>query len=251
MTKQLFLLSSVKTRGNFFEIFVAFLEKLNFNDYLLICSPDPATNPKQQIKNFHKLCDQSKQVFRFLFLFLFNYFIKKTKKTIQLVENRDICENSGFGIGCWIWWARCYEIFLKYYLWIKLLQLQHYLELDNLCCKFLIGHCMGIFPIPRFLPLRIFRFSGLLSNFSIKLTDSLAESFYYVNHGLSIIPSKVCQIISVMKTWTDVFVAFKTKHESKCQNKLFLKCHFSGNTRFNVFITEIVWQTFDLIIDDP
>ena len=32
-----------------------------------------------------------------------------------------------------------------------------------------------------------------------------AESFYNVNYGLSIIKSKVCQIISVMKTWRLVF----------------------------------------------
>ena len=28
---------------------------------------------------------------------------------------------------------------------------------------------------------------------------------------------------------TGIFVVFKTKHESKCQNELFLKYHFSGN----------------------
>ena len=30
--------------------------------------------------------------------------------------------------------------------------------------------------------------------------ETLAESFYYVSYGSSIIMSKVCQIISVMKT---------------------------------------------------
>ena len=35
--------------------------------------------------------------------------------------------------------------------------------------------------------------------------SKLAESFYYVNHGSSIIMSKVRQIISVMKTETVVF----------------------------------------------
>ena len=44
---------------------------------------------------------------------------------------------------------------------------------------------------------------------------------------------------------------FKTKRESKCQNELFLKYHFSGNTSVYVFITEIIWRTFVVIIDDP
>ena len=53
-----------------------------------------------------------------------------------------------------------------------------------------------------------------------------AESFYYVNYGSSIIPSKVRQILSVMETYTvhtGVYVAFKTKRELKYQNELFLK----------------------------
>ena len=50
---------------------------------------------------------------------------------------------------------------------------------------------------------------------------------------------------------TGVSVVFKTKSELKCQNELFLKYHFSGNTSVYVFITEIIWQTFDVIIDDP
>ena len=125
-----------------------------------------------------------------------NLQLKFCQKTIQLVEKYVKIQDSGLVVRIG---EQDYEIFLKYYLWIKLLQLQHYLELDNLCCKFLIGHCMGIFPIPRFLPLRISRFSGLWLNFSIKLKDSLAESFYCVNYGLSIILSKVCQIISVIK----------------------------------------------------
>ena len=41
-----------------------------------------------------------------------------------------------------------------------------------------------------------------------------------------------------------VSVAFTTKHE------LFLKYNFYGNTSIYVFITEIIWQTFDIIIDD-
>jgi hypothetical protein len=48
-----------------------------------------------------------------------------------------------------------------------------------------------------------------------------------------------------------VSVVFKTKCESKCQNELFLKCHFSGDNILYVFITEIICQTFDEIIDDP
>ena len=50
---------------------------------------------------------------------------------------------------------------------------------------------------------------------------------------------------------TGVSVVFKTKRELKCQNELFLKYHFSGNTSLYVFIAEIIWQTFDPIIDDP
>ena len=41
------------------------------------------------------------------------------------------------------------------------------------------------------------------------------------------------------------------KRELKCQNELFLKYHFSENTSLYVLITEIIWQTFDLIIDKP
>ena len=49
---------------------------------------------------------------------------------------------------------------------------------------------------------------------------------------------------------TDVSVVFKTKCELKCQNELFLKYHLAGNTSFYVFITETIWWTFDVIIDD-
>ena len=48
-----------------------------------------------------------------------------------------------------------------------------------------------------------------------------------------------------------VSVVFNTKHELKCQNELFLKYHFSGNTSVSVFITKIIWQTFDIIVDNP
>ena len=50
---------------------------------------------------------------------------------------------------------------------------------------------------------------------------------------------------------TGVSVVFKTKIELKWQNELFLKYHFSGNTSLYVFITDIIWRTFDVIIDDP
>ena len=39
---------------------------------------------------------------------------------------------------------------------------------------------------------------------------------------------------------TGVSVVFKTKHELKCQNELFKKKHFSGDTSVYVFITEII-----------
>ena len=57
---------------------------------------------------------------------------------------------------------------------------------------------------------------------------------------------KVCQIISVIKINTCSFVVFKSKYELKCQNEL-----FSGNTECFLFITEIIWRTFDVIIDNP
>ena len=62
---------------------------------------------------------------------------------------------------------------------------------------------------------------------------------------------KVCQKISVIKTNAFAFVVFKTKRESKCQNELSSKYYFTGNTSVYVFVTEIIWQTFDVIIDDP
>ena len=46
--------------------------------------------------------------------------------------------------------------------------------------------------------------------------------------------------ISVIKTNTCVFVVFKTKRELKCQNELFLKYNFSGNTSLYAFITDII-----------
>ena len=63
---------------------------------------------------------------------------------------------------------------------------------------------------------------GFMSfKFSCRSPVQIAESFYYVNYGSSISMSKVSQIILGMKTKT------------------------------LVFITEIIWQTFDVIIDDP
>ena len=44
---------------------------------------------------------------------------------------------------------------------------------------------------------------------------------------------------------TGVSFVFKRKRE------LFLKYNFSGNTNSYDFITEIIWWTFDRIIDDP
>ena len=48
---------------------------------------------------------------------------------------------------------------------------------------------------------------------------------------------------------TGVSIVFKTKCKSKCLNELLLKYHFSGNTTFYIFITKIIWRTFDVIID--
>ena len=53
------------------------------------------------------------------------------------------------------------------------------------------------------------------------------ESFYYVNYGLSIITSNK---LSNENINTGVSVVFKTKRELKCQDKLFLRYHFTRNT---------------------
>ena len=76
--------------------------------------------------------------------------------------------------------------------------------------------------------------------------------FKYVNYGSSIIMSKSLSnnLGNKNKHCTGIFVVFKTKRELKCQNELFLKHHFSGNTSLYVFITEIIWWTFDKMIDD-
>ena len=82
---------------------------------------------------------------------------------------------------------------------------------------------------------------------------TIAESFYYVNYGSSIITSKVSlsNNLSNENINTGVSVVFKTEHELKCQNELFLKYHFSGHTSLYVFLTEIIWRTFDVIFDNP
>ena len=64
-----------------------------------------------------------------------------------------------------------------------------------------------------------------------------AESFYYVKYWLSIIMSKVS--LSNENINTGVSVVFKTKHELKCQNKLFFKYHFSGNTSLKDFLLRL------------
>ena len=51
----------------------------------------------------------------------------------------------------------------------------------------------------------------------------IAESFYNVNYGSSIIMSKVSNNLSNNNINTGVSVVFKTTSELKCQNKLFLK----------------------------
>ena len=78
---------------------------------------------------------------------------------------------------------------------------------------------------------------------------SKVESFYSVNYGPSINMSNVSKMISVMKTY--FFVVYRTKRELKCQNKLFLKYNFSGNISLYVYITEIILQMFDVLIDNP
>ena len=80
----------------------------------------------------------------------------------------------------------------------------------------------------------------------ITLMYSLAESFYTVKYGLSIIMSKVGQKISVLKT--GVSVVFKTKHELKGQNKLFFWKH---QVFFLFSLLRIFDWIFDVIIDSP
>ena len=48
-----------------------------------------------------------------------------------------------------------------------------------------------------------------------------------------------------------VSVVFKSECELKCQNEVCLKYDFSGNTSLYVSITEIIWLTFDVAINDP
>ena len=84
----------------------------------------------------------------------------------------------------------------------------------------------------------------VLEKYVCKGQVPLAESFYYVNYGSSIITSKVCQIISVMKN-----KSFSKIVHFGILNLFYLEdCR---NTSVYVFITEIIWQTFDVIIHDP
>ena len=81
---------------------------------------------------------------------------------------------------------------------------------------------------------RVFRHQGVW----------IAESFYNVKYGLSIITSKVCQIISGMKTKTLEFsVKWYFKNSSFWH---FNSCFVLKTTKTQVFvlITEIFWQTF-------
>ena len=71
----------------------------------------------------------------------------------------------------------------------------------------------------------------------LSLSYTITESFYYVNYGSSIIASNN---LSNENINNGVSAVFKTKRELKCQNELFLKYHFSGNTSVYVFITEII-----------
>ena len=92
-----------------------------------------------------------------------------------------------------------------------------------------------------------------------RIIESICErphsrGFYYVNYGLSIITSYSSNFFWFLVRCFFSKIknkCFKAKRELKCQNKLFLKCHFSGNTSVYVFIPEIIWQTFEGIIDNP
>ena len=76
----------------------------------------------------------------------------------------------------------------------------------------------------------------------------IAESFYNVKYGSSIITSKVSQCISVMKTETLVFLlTSRQKRELKCKNKLFFWKH-----QFFLFSLQIIFDGhFNVIIDNP
>ena len=64
------------------------------------------------------------------------------------------------------------------------------------------------------------------------INDTIAESFYSVKYGSSIITSNVCQIISLMKTKTLVF-----------SEKLYFKnssfWHFNLSLSWNIYFTDI------------
>ena len=78
---------------------------------------------------------------------------------------------------------------------------------------------------------------------SIKQTDSLAEYFYNVKNRSSIITTK--------SLWENL--SNETKYWCFCcfPDKMWIKMPILRKHSVFVFITEILWQTFDLIIDDP
>ena len=78
-------------------------------------------------------------------------------------------------------------------------------------------------------------------------TFAIAESFYNIKYGSSIITSKVSQKISVIKNMnTGISVVFKTKRELKCQNKQFFWKH-----QFFFSLLRIFDGIFEIIIDNP
>ena len=79
-----------------------------------------------------------------------------------------------------------------------------------------------------------------------------AESFYDVNYGSSTIASEVCQIISLIKSKTPVFPLSSRQNMNWNAKMNYFWIILSLETPvFNVFITDIFWQTFDVLIDDP
>ena len=76
--------------------------------------------------------------------------------------------------------------------------------------------------------------------------ETLAESFYNVKYGSSIIMSKVS--LSNENINTGVSVVFKTKRELKCPNRLHI---FLEKTVFMFSLLRIFDKIFDVIIDDP
>ena len=80
-------------------------------------------------------------------------------------------------------------------------------------------------------------------------SNRLAESFYYVNYGSSIITSKVRQkniSNENIKQRNDI-----TKNSSFWHFNSRFVLETTETPVFSVFITEIICLTFDAIIDDP